>query len=185
MQSETDADLIAATLHGELSAFRRLYERHVDAVFGRALSVLHDEDAAREITQETFALAYRKLRGIRLVENSAKPWLLRSCLNLVATHNRTARRRPITVDIADYANTMADTEALEVMVGSQLLLDQVRKEVAGMQFIDQEVFRLVFVEERSYEQAADALQLSLASVRKRVNRVRTRLRASSEGQRDG
>ncbi len=184
MQTETDADLIAATLRGDVSAFRRFYDRHVDAVFGRAMSVLPSEDDAREITQETFALAYRKLRGIHLVDDSAKPWLLRSCLNLVATRNRTASRRPITVDIAEFDNTVTETETIEAIVGSQLLLEQVRREVAVMPFVDQEVFRLVFVEERSYEQAADAWQLSLASVRKCVNRVRTRLRASSGGQRD-
>ncbi len=185
MPTETDADLIAATIRGDLSAFRRFYERHVDAVFGRAMSGLGDEDAAREITQETFALAFRKLRSLRLVEGSAKPWLLRSCVNLTATRLRAASRRPTTVDIEDYVNTMADTQTLEAIVGSQLLLDRVRKEVAEMPLLDQEVFRLVLAEEHSYEQAAEALQLSLASVRKRVNRVRTRLRAAAGDDRDG
>ncbi len=185
MQTQPDAELIAATLRGDISAFRQFYDRHVDAVFGRAMSALHAEEDAREITQETFALAFRKLRGIRLVEGSAKPWLLRSCANLVATHNRTAGRRPVTVDVTELDDSMTEADATETIVGSQLLLEQLRGEVAGMPFIDQEIFRLVLVEERSYQQAAEALQLSLASVRKRVNRVRTRLRIAAEGQRDG
>ncbi len=184
MQKLTDAELIAATLHGEVSAFRSFYDRHVAAVFGRAMSLLQDEDDAREITQDTFALAYRKLRSIHLVEGSARPWLLRSCLNLAATRLRSASRRPLTVDIADYVTTMTDTESIETRMDSQLLLDEVAKEVAGMPFIDQEVFRLVLVEERSYDDAADALNISIASVRKRVNRVRAKLRGRWAGRRD-
>lgn len=184
MKLLTDAELIAATLRGDSSAFRRFYDRHVDAVFARAMSILRNEDDVREITQETFALAFRKLKLLRLVDGSARPWLLRSCLNLVATRNRAVSRRPVTVDIADLENTMTDTESLESLIEAQLLLDYLRKEVAVMSFIDQEVFRLVLVEERSYEEASMALKISLASVRKRVNRVRSKLRTRSDGRRD-
>jgi len=184
MQSPTDAELIAATIRGDSSAFRRFYIRHVDAVFARAMSMLRDEDEVREITQETFTLAFRKLKVLRLVEGSARPWLLRSCLNLVATRNRAVSRRPVTVDIADLENTISDTESLESLIDAQLFLDYLTKEVAAMSFIDQEVFRLVLVERGSYEEASTALEISLASVRKRVNRVRSKLRTRSLGRRD-
>ena len=184
MQSLTDAELIAATLRGDSSAFRRFYNRHVDAVFARAMYILGDDDDVREITQETFALAFRKLKVLRLVEGSARPWLLKSCLNLVATRNRAVSRRPVTVDIADFENAVADTEPLESLIEAQLLLDCLAKEVAAMSVIDQGVFRLVLVERGSYEEASIALEISLASVRKRVNRVRSKLRTRSRGRRD-
>lgn len=184
MQSLTDAELIAATLRGDPSAFRRFYNRHVDSVFARAMSMLRDENDAREIIQETFALAFRKLKVLRLVEGSARPWLLKSCLNLVATRNRAVSRRPVTVDIADFENTAADTESFESVVEAQLLFDCLAKEVAAMSVIDQQVFRLVLVERGSYEEASIALEISLASVRKRVNRVRSKLRTRSRGRHD-
>jgi RNA polymerase sigma factor (sigma-70 family) len=181
METQSDAELIAAVIGGEETAFRFFYDRHVDAVFGRAMTQLNDEDDACEITQETFALAFRKLRSLRLVAGSAKPWLLRSCSNLAATRHRTAGRSAITVNIADYETLIAETDSLDAAWGFRILIQRLTAEVALMPFIDQEIYRLVLVEERPYQETAFALQISIASVRKRVNRVRVRLRLSVEG----
>lgn len=67
------ADLVAA---GQLRrALTLLMERHGDAVYSCALRVLRDEDAARDVLQQTFLAAYRDLPDFG-GRSSVKTWLI-------------------------------------------------------------------------------------------------------------
>ncbi|RYY42194.1 MAG: RNA polymerase subunit sigma-24, partial [Actinomycetales bacterium] len=52
---------------GDRDAFGVLYDRHVRAVYWQAFRVVRDADAAEDVTQETFVVAWRRSRTIRLV----------------------------------------------------------------------------------------------------------------------
>lgn len=154
-----------------------LYDQHIEAVYLQALAELGSEDDAQDVAQEVFAIAWRKLGKIRLVSGSALPWLLTTCRNVTANRLRSNQRRPVTENLDDVGPTMADTEPFEKAVDSQHLVSRVEGEVATMSFLDQQVYRSVFHDGLSYDEAAEALSISSSSVRKRLNRVRTRLRA--------
>lgn len=88
----TDAELLRAA-RTDPSAFRELYERYAVKVYGFHLRRTRDEDAAHDLTAETFAQAwisrgrYRDRAG-----GVAGPWLFAIARHVLA---RSVRRRRI------------------------------------------------------------------------------------------
>lgn len=87
------SELVAA---GQLRrAVTLLMERHGDAVYSCALRVLRDEEAARDVLQQTFLAAYRDLPGFA-GRSSVKTWLItiasHRALDCVRARRRSQRR---------------------------------------------------------------------------------------------
>ncbi|MFB2554197.1 RNA polymerase sigma factor [Herbiconiux liangxiaofengii] len=183
MDAPGDERLLAAASRGDDHSFAAFYDRHVEAVYLQSLSELGDEDEAQDVTQEVFAITWRKLKRIRLVSGSARPWLLTTCRNVTANRLRSLGRRPAIVSPIEAAPTLTDTDRVDERVDSELLMNRLEREVATMNELDRGVYRAIIRDGRSYDEAASALGISAASVRKRLNRVRTRLRETAEGER--
>jgi RNA polymerase sigma factor (sigma-70 family) len=176
MDGVGDRRLVAAAAHGDERAFAALYDLHVEPIFLQALAELGSEDDAQEVTQEVFAIAWRKLKKIYLVNESALPWLLTTCSNVTANRLRSIRRRPVTEDLDAVRPTLANAETIDDQFYTHHLVDRVEREVDTMPPLDQSVYWAIIREERTYEDTAASLDISVASVRKRLNRVRLRLR---------
>jgi RNA polymerase sigma-70 factor (ECF subfamily) len=171
----SDRELLDASSRRDEHAFWGFYHRHAEVVFSAALDELGDEDEAQEIAQHVFETAWRKAAKVRLVAGSAEAWLMLTCRNLVANKKRSLRRRPSVEGLDDAATNMLETRKAQ-RARDQQLLARVEDEIAGMPSLDQHVYRAVLVEGRSYDETAAALDISVASVGKRLNRVRARIR---------
>lgn len=86
--SDSDAELVARTLGGDLGAFAGLMARYRDG-FGRyALNMLGNREDAQEAMQDSFVRAYRALADCRQPDRFGA-WLFR----IVVNRCRTMRRR--------------------------------------------------------------------------------------------
>lgn len=170
-----DRELLDASSRRDDHAFWAFYHRHAELVFSTALDGLGDEDEAQEVAQHVFETAWRKASKVRLVAGSAEAWLLLTCRNLVANKKRSLRRRPSVEGLDDAATSMLETLQAQRARDVELLA-RVEDEIAGMPILDQQVYHAVIVEGRSYDETAAALEISVASVGKRLNRVRARIR---------
>ncbi|KJC63722.1 RNA polymerase sigma factor [Agreia bicolorata] len=182
MNRAADVRLVADAARGDERAFAALYDRHVEPIYLQALSELGDEDDAQEVTQEVFAITWRKLSSVRLVDGSALPWMLVTCTNVTANRLRSQHRRPVAGSVSEEHPMENDTDRIDERFDSHRLMGRLEDEVMGMAELDQAVYRAVIHEERSYEATAVQLGISVASVRKRLNRVRTRLRQKFGGE---
>ena len=71
----SDAELLVAA-RSDASAFRELYERYADRVYGYHLRRSQDPHAAHDLTAETFAQAWLSRARFRdEARGSAGPWL--------------------------------------------------------------------------------------------------------------
>jgi RNA polymerase sigma factor (sigma-70 family) len=177
MDSARDGRLVAEAARGDERAFATLYDLYVEPIYLQALAELGSEDDAQEVTQEVFAIAWRRLGKIHLVEGSALPWLSTTCQNVASNRLRSIRRRPVTELLEGVGPTLTDTDTIEERFDTRRLVSRVEEEVAEMTFIDQQVYQAIIRDELSYEDTAESLGISPASVRKRLNRIRKRLRA--------
>ncbi len=176
MDSARDGRLVAEAARGDERAFATLYDLYVEPIYLQALAELGSEDDAQEVTQEVFAITWRRLGKIRLVNGSALPWLTTTCRNVVSNRLRSIRRRPVTELLEGAGPTLADTETVEERFDLRQLVSRMEEEVAEMAFIYQQVYQAIIRDELSYEVTAEALGISPASVRKRLARIRRRLR---------
>lgn len=176
----TDAQLIRRVLAGEQAAYRPLVERHQTAVFNAAYRLLGQRDEAADISQEAFLRAYRALETVAL-DRPLAPWLCRIAINLAL--NRLKQRRP-TVSLDD-AGLTAGAGPLEIADATaepqgQVLAQErqaaLRQALVALPPEHKAVIELRHFQEQSYDEMAETLGLSLATVKSRLFRARRQLR---------
>ena len=62
---KSDAELVAAVLHGNRETFAALFRRHERSVLAATLAVVRDHHLAQDVVQETFVVAYERLTTLR------------------------------------------------------------------------------------------------------------------------
>jgi len=87
-----DQALVEAARAGDATAFRDLVEKYQNRIYYLIYGMLRNREDARELTQEAFVSAYRRLDGFRL-EASFHSWLCRIATNRAIDHTRASRRR--------------------------------------------------------------------------------------------
>lgn len=171
--TDSDAQLIELARRGDRGAFSALFARHGKAVYLYAWGMTRDDHDAEDVVQEVFVVAWRKLRGIRIVESSALPWLLVTTRNLARNAVR-ARRITVELDETVLPGDRTRQERVEE-------LTWVRQAVGRLGGMDQRVVHLCLVEGYSYAEAGDHLGLTTSAVAKRVERLRVTLRQAVRG----
>ncbi len=86
-----DQQLVEQAQRGDQSAFRALVERHQRRIYGLALGMLKDTDAARDVVQDAFIKVHQHLAEFQGSSNFYT-WLYRIATNLCLDRMRRARR---------------------------------------------------------------------------------------------
>ncbi len=183
-----DAELVRRFNAGDESAFAEIVEYYRDTMFHIAFRQLRNHADAEEIAQDTFIRAHRSLARFR-GDSSLAAWLYRVTLNL--TYNRRAyffrRRRHVSFSLdaafkEDGTSTLAEVIAcaspgpVRETVCSELaaIIGRCTEELAAAH---QEILALRTAEHRSYSYIGRRLGISIGTVKSRIARARTKLRA--------
>jgi RNA polymerase sigma factor (sigma-70 family) len=169
----SDADLLAAA-RSDASAFRELYERYADRVYGYHLRRSQDSHAAHDLTAETFAQAWLSRARFRdEAGGSAGPWLFgiaRHVLLVSVRRRRLERRACERLGLLDAVGHEPEPQPGEDW------LDGIDEALAHLPEAQREAIRLRVVEDLAYEDAAIRLETSPQVVRARVSRGLSALR---------
>jgi len=177
-----EATIIASILAGNTHEFHDLIRPHERSVYVMALSLLHNEADAEEAAQEAFLKAFRNLARFR-GESKFSTWLVSITLN--EARSRLRSRKTMKMESLDTPPEGQETiapallrdwreipsEALERKEIRQLL----QQAVVDLPLIYREVFLLRDVEELSVRESAEALGITVASVKVRLHRARIML----------
>src|SRR5262245_18079798 len=100
-EAEEDRALIALAQAGDHAAFRQLVERHQRRAFAIALSLVRDENDARELVQDAFLRVYKGLKSFQ-GGSSFFTWLYRIITNLSIDLIRKPGRQLADIDEARF-----------------------------------------------------------------------------------
>ena len=171
---QSDERLIAEAISVGGRAFGELFDRHSRAVYLYVWGLAGDAGDAEDITQDVFETAWRKLGAIRLVDSSVLPWLLVTAKYSWRNHERRkAHRRSEQLD-----ESALDPRSSVQTSSSAEELHWVRLEIGKLSAIDQQICNLCLIDGYSYKEAARTVGLSPGAIAKRVERLRTHLRAT-------
>jgi len=92
VEQRSDAELVAAVVDGDQTAFAILFDRHRASVRQHLLGILREAAAADDLTQEVFLRLWDRA-GQWKAEAALRSWLLRIATNLALNHLRTVKRR--------------------------------------------------------------------------------------------
>lgn len=150
-------------------------------------SLVRDAAEAEDITQETFLRAYRNLSTLQ-DQSKLSPWLYRIATNVCYDRFRQASSRPAAQSLEDEAATPDELKTADLPDDTAPRLDQVieQKEMSAcvQQYLDglSDSYRAAIllhdVEGLSNPEIAEMLGCSLATVKIRLHRARTRLKAA-------
>jgi RNA polymerase sigma-70 factor (ECF subfamily) len=162
--------------------FDTLYHKemipHMNLLYNYALRLTNNEDDAKDLIQDTFLKAYRFIDKYQR-DTNAKAWLFRILKNSFINNYRKSSRTPEQVEYSEFeefAHLMKDESVsstdLRSDIHDNLLGDDV---VRAMESLNEE-FRTIIIlsdlEEMTYEEIADILEIPLGTVRSRLHRAR-------------
>jgi RNA polymerase sigma-70 factor (ECF subfamily) len=184
-QAEEDRALIQAAQNGNPMAFRRLVERHQRRAFVIALGMVRDENDARDLVQEAFLRVYRGLDRFQ-GDSTFFTWFYRIITNLSIDFMRRPGRRETehdeNRDNPDAADE-ADFPFLSRIDGSEPLDALHRQELGARLWAALEalppyhrgVILMREVEGMSYEEMAQAMNVSKGTIMSRLFHARQKL----------
>ena len=164
---EVDGDLLERFVQGDQEAFESLFRRYEHEVFSWISRIVRDPSAAEDVMVEAFWRAYRG-RARFDSSRSFGAWMRRiatnAALDQLGVVRRDARRR--SQDAPRPALTPASDSLREsIQIAFQRLPPKL-----------QVVAALALIEEQSYADIADALDLPVGTVKSRVFRATRALR---------
>lgn len=173
---ESDADLLARVLNGDLVAYEGIMRRHNQRLFRLARSIVTVDAEAMDVVQESYITAYERLADLR-DPASLGTWLCRIARNTSLMHLRKNRRyqvmnEPELENVLNFSRPTAEQEQPD----RQLATEELRRLLESC--VDQlpEVFRTVFmlraVEHCSVNTVAEILGIKEATVKTRFHRAR-------------
>lgn len=175
----SDAEVIQASL-AEPDAFAPIFDRHFNAVYGY-LARRGGAGLADDLTGQVFETAFTARRTFDLDRASARPWLYGIALNTLRRHRRTATRRGAAYRRLlkrDRGIAVDDLGEVDGAVDADRRSPALQAGLAALHRRDREPLLLHVWEDLSYAEVAEALGIPIGTVRSRVHRARTRLRAS-------
>jgi RNA polymerase sigma-70 factor, ECF subfamily len=184
-EAEEDRVLIEAAQKGDQAAFRKLVERHQRRAFAIALGMVRDENDARDLVQEAFIRVYR---GLDRFEGGSTffTWFYRIVTNLSIDYMRKPGRRDAEhddgrrqVDAADEADfplvsRIDGADPLDV-VDRQELAARIGAALDALPPYHRGVVLMREVEGMSYEEMAQAMNVSKGTIMSRLFHARQKL----------
>jgi RNA polymerase sigma-70 factor, ECF subfamily len=173
MSEQSDAQLIAQILAGDVESFRVLVHRHRDTCTRFAVRMLGSHADADDVLQSAFMRAYRGLSKCRDRERFGG-WLYRIVINECRTFASRQRQRDLR--FVNDAQVMDRAEAKTDDTSAEEMSEQVEVALAKLPLEQREAFLLKYVEEMSYEDMAAATGVSVPALKMRVKRASDALR---------
>ena len=177
-----DELLIRRAQHGDADAFEQLLLEHQKNVYNLCYRMAGNPDDAMDLSQETFLRAWRCLDQYQFA-SAFSTWLYRLCSNICIDFLRKRRRQqtvPLTFEDADgeeQTYAVPDVQPLpEEQVELKLTHETLAAAMAQLLPEHRAVLQLRVVNEMSYEQIADVLDIQIGTVKSRLSRARNQLK---------
>lgn len=179
-ESEQDQRLIERAQTGDSSAFRLLVERHQRRVFAIALGLVRDEQDAREIAQEAFLRVHKGLPQFH-GGSSFFTWLYRIVTNLSIDLMRKPSRREaelhFALEVDDAESPLlpaSDADPYDAVRRGELS-ERIQSALEQLPPYHRGVILMREVEGMSYEEMAEAMQVSKGTIMSRLFHARKKL----------
>jgi RNA polymerase sigma-70 factor (ECF subfamily) len=164
----TDTELLRCARR-DAAAFCEFYDRYSSAIYRFFAAEVGDEDAALDLTAETFAQALASVRRFRGKHaNSGRAWIYSIARHLLSRHRdrgriETAARERLGMPLAHSEDMAAIEERLCLSAMASSAVDCLPAE-------QRDAVRLRVVEDLSYEDVAAQLGCTPGAARTRVSR---------------
>lgn len=191
-QNADEARLIERCRSGDLEAFDEIVALHQNRIFNLCYWMLGDRDEAADAVQDSFVRAWRAIPNFR-AESALGTWLHRIGVNVCLDVKARRKKIPVPYSTLETEDDKGSVRQLDPPDKSdtpeQSLARRERREavlqaLAALPEHHRAVIVLFDMQGHTYEDAAQALDLPMGTLKSRLNRARAALRQALEGQRE-
>ena len=184
----SDEQLVKNYANGDSDAFDTLLARYQQKIYSYILFLVHDDEVADDLFQETFMKAIVTIRQGRYVESGRfSAWLPRIAHNLVIDKYRQDRNSNVISNDASDADLFDDASLSDITVEMKMITEQSLTDVGRLlkELPDnqKEVLYMRFYQDLSFKEIADATGVSINTAlgRMRYGLINLRKMVSERG----
>lgn len=174
---DRDAFLVERCRAGDEEACEALVRQYQERVFALISRMTGDPDRVEDIAQEVFLKAFRSLKSFR-GGSRFYTWLYRITVNTVLNTMRSqGRRQETSLDALGGLEVQADADMEPAEVTARLeLARRVREAIDQLEEPYRVIIYLRELEDLSYEEIAEVVELPVGTVKSRLFRARQHLK---------
>lgn len=154
--------------------FTQLVQQYTPLILTVCYRLTGDYQEAENLTQETFLTAYRAID--RFQGDHYKPWLVRIAANKAKDYLKSAYHRTTAPTADETLANLPQNQPLHEAIEEEETLARIRSACEALPAPYREVARLHFLEDKSFEEIAAALDRPLKTVQTQGYRARDKLR---------
>ncbi len=172
-------------IEGDSIAFDTLFARHRDSIYAMLLKFAGNSDDVDDLMQEAFMKAYLKI-GSYNPKYDFGAWIYAIARNTFVDFSRTRKSKALNPQNLPLENS--DTSHISAPTPEECIINaqqraQIERYISMLPEDYRELFELRFIDEYSYEEIAEKLNMKLGTVKTRIFRVRNMMcRLITEGE---
>jgi len=163
----SDERIVSRIQTGNTELFSVIIDRYKNKLFRYVNNILKNKDKAEDIIQEVFIKTYINLKGFNTAKKFSS-WIYRiahnESLNLIRKYNK---ELPMPENI-DFKSA----DDIEEEYNQKEIVEKINKCLQNIPLIYSEPLILFFIEEKSYEEISDILQMPMGTVATRISRAK-------------
>ena len=161
-----DEQLVEMYAKGDNSAFDVLLSRYQQKLYSHILFLVHNEDTANDLFQETFVKAIVTIQQGRYVESGKfSAWLTRIAHNLIIDKYRQDKNANLISNDNDECDIFNNAALSDITVEMKIIKEQsladVERLVKELPAVQQEVVYMRFYQNLSFKEIAEATGVSI------------------------
>ena len=169
---QNESALVCAARRGDRQALQKLLETHWRWLKGLLYSILGNADDVDEALQGVCVLLLGKIGTLKDPE-SFKPWLAAVARNLALTQRQKRARKPLGLDELSAVREIADPQ--QNLVEEITRQEQHQRILQAIELLPEkyrEVFVMKYMQDMTYAEIGEILNLPLTTVQMRLVRAR-------------
>jgi RNA polymerase sigma factor (sigma-70 family) len=171
---DEDKEWVSQVLQGNKQAYAHLIDKYKNKIYAVLLRMVHHPQDAQDLTQECFIKAYKYLHSYDST-GTFSAWLYRIAVNLcLDTLRKQARTPAIQAETDERAIT--DHKSPETVYLQKESASEVHDLIRELPESYRIVLLLRYINDLSYKEISDVLDLPLHTVQVRLHRAKQKLR---------
>lgn len=164
-------ELITRIKNGESHYFANIVKHYEQKVFTTVIRIVKEHATAEDIVQDIFIKVFYNLQKYKNT-GSFNAWIYRIVVNYCFDYLRKSKKQPIEID-SDISNSQYPEKIILLHERNQQL-EQLLQQLDETEYM---VLLLKYVNDLSYDEISEVLQISLNDVRNKLHRSKRKLRS--------
>lgn len=187
---KNEKQLILRLKEGDECAFEEVMLKYWDMIFNRAFQLLNNREDAEEVAQDTFLKVRAGINNFR-GESSISTWIYQIVTNLSRNRYwywfRRRRGNSYSLDASVSESSEGTSTFMDFLVATDLcpveaaVTEELQSDILeAAQELSEEhrsVLNFVYLHNMSYEEIAEELDVTVGTIKSRISRARSNLRA--------